>query len=410
MCKMIDLDYEVYESDDASKASETNTVATVASATSTNGDSEQNSRSVDAPPGPFDVLFGRGRPFNDHPGNDRMRKIVEAYKARYAAAEKQEKTLITQEVVQIIKNSGKQNGRFLKQQSKGKDAPWFEVSTKEAHKKVGHRLREEKTKSAIQLVIAKREQQVIQPHLESIANDLEGSSPLLDEERGPSYVEATTVQSSPLEEKSGWGESASLTAGPPFINPQEQDSRKTEELLLPLSANFPRYHHSSEDHEDEEEETETDENLDGDEQESDDPLDLSLADASQLSNEQANYLLTSLEHLEIEGRQPIIVVAAAAFESAACHPSDENVQVTDHCQPIPESLEGQFISCGAQTVDGELMDDFFSRIDDNEDFFFVVDEVAQQMLDNDEQQQHSSDQLPLLEPTKEAAKLLPTHE
>jgi hypothetical protein len=417
MCKMIILlDYEVSEFDDASRASDTTTVASVTST----GDSEQNSRSVvDAPAGPFDVLFGRGKPFINHHGNDRMRRIVEAYKARYEAAEKQEKTLITQEVVHIIKNSGEQKGRFLKQQGKGKDAPWFEVSTKEAHKKVAHRLREDKAKYSISpLIIAKREQ-VTQPNLKSIAN-LKDPSPLhtrpqFDEKTrgGLSYLEAITVQSVPLEEQPGWSISPSSIAstaslpgaGILYIDSDEVESRKTEQLSLPLSANFPRYQSGvDEDHEEEDTTDTSCESLEGDEQ---DPLDLSLADTSQLSNKQANYLLDRLEHLEIKGGD-LPVIAAAVFESSAGHPSDENVQVTAQ-QPIPESLEGHLFSYVAETMDDELLDDFYSLVGDDDDFFVnEVDEVVQQMSDNEKQQ--SSDQSPLLEPTKEPAKLVPSND
>jgi hypothetical protein len=151
----------------------------------------------------------------------------------------------------------------------------------------------------------------------------------------------------------------------------------------------------------EEEETEMGENLDGDEQdgedaitlEPEDPLDLSLADSSQLSNEQARYLLDGLgEHLEIEGRLPI--VTTQIIEGSAGR--DGNGHVINH--PIPaQSLEGHFISCVAETIDGNLPDDFYSLILDDDEFFLVdeVDEVARQMIVDDEQQ---SDQLPLLEP------------
>jgi hypothetical protein len=418
---MIVLDYEMSgESDDASRASETTTVASLTS----NGSSEQYSRSVDALPGPFDVIFGRGRPFIDHPGNDRMRKIVEAYKARYEAAEKQDKTLITKEVVQIIKNSGEEKGRFLKQQSKGNDAPWFEVSTKEAHKKVGHRLREDKTKSVIQLIIAKRGQVVRQPNLKSIvSNDLRDSLlhtiPQFDGKRGLSYLEETTVRPVPLEEQTGWNVMfGSSIADPatririPSIGHYELESRKPEQLFLPLSANFPRRYQSGID-EDEEEEKEMGESLEGDEQEGhqhaikrepEDPLDLSLAESSQLSNEQAKYLLDRLEHLEIEGG--LSIATAEVCESSADH--DERAQVTDQ-STLAHSLEGQYISCVPETIDDKLLDDFDSLLDDSEDFFVdEVDEVALQMIHDE--QQYSSNQLPLLAPTKEPAKLLLANE
>ena len=364
---MIDLDYDVSGFDDASRASETN--GTVASITS-NEDSAQNTRSVDAPPGPFDVLSGRGRPFIDHPGNDRMRTIVEAYKAKYKAAEKQEKTQITKEVVEIIKNGGEEKGRFLKQQSNGKDAPWFEVSTKEAHKKVGHRLRDDKTKSVIQLVIAKRRQVVQQEMI------TEPSVPL-DEQPGWSIFASSIA--SPLghyeELESQDTEQRSLLPLSVFASSiasslghnEELESRDTEQpFLLPLSVNFPRYQSGTGDRDEEEIETEMGENLDGDKQEGEkaeleDPLDLSLADSNELSNEQARYLLDRLEHhLEIEDRL-VPIVTAQVLESSAG--DDRNFHIINQSIPA-QSLEGQhFISCVAETIDSKLPDDFHSLLD-----------------------------------------------
>ena len=70
-----------------------------------------------------------------------MRRIVEAYQPRYELADKQEKNMITKEVLHIIVHGGEQTARFLKQKGVQK---WCEASLKEAHKKVGHRLREDK--------------------------------------------------------------------------------------------------------------------------------------------------------------------------------------------------------------------------------------------------------------------------
>ena len=96
-------------------------------------------------PTEYDVLLGRGRPFIDHKGNIRMREIVEGYKERYEMAGKHEKTAITKEVVHMIKTVGVlKTARFLKQDPATLD--WIEVSEKEAHMKVGHRLREDRFK------------------------------------------------------------------------------------------------------------------------------------------------------------------------------------------------------------------------------------------------------------------------
>ncbi|CAJ1931123.1 unnamed protein product [Cylindrotheca closterium] len=101
-------------------------------------------------PTEYDVLFGRGKPFQDHPGNLRLHSIVNVYKPNYTQARRHEKTAIAEDVVKIIKNDGKHVGRFLKQV----DGKWEGVSDIEARAKVSHALRgksrvEPKSKSAI---------------------------------------------------------------------------------------------------------------------------------------------------------------------------------------------------------------------------------------------------------------------
>jgi hypothetical protein len=63
-----------------------------------------------------DVLFGRGRPYQDHPGNQRVGLMVESLMTRSNGLKKLEKTALCQELVDEIKKSG---GRFLKQASGG---------------------------------------------------------------------------------------------------------------------------------------------------------------------------------------------------------------------------------------------------------------------------------------------------
>ncbi|KAL3936225.1 MAG: hypothetical protein SGBAC_008409 [Bacillariaceae sp.] len=101
-------------------------------------------------PTEYDVLFGRGKPFQDHPGNLRLHSIVNVYKANYTQARRHEKTSIAEDVVKIIKNDGKHAGRFLKQV----DGKWEAVSDMDARAKVSHALRgksrvEPKSKSVI---------------------------------------------------------------------------------------------------------------------------------------------------------------------------------------------------------------------------------------------------------------------
>jgi hypothetical protein len=61
-------------------------------------------------PRPLDVIFGRGQPLRDHPGNMRMRDIIKRYTSPYRAANKQEKTKIIKQIQQAIAGNG---ARFL---------------------------------------------------------------------------------------------------------------------------------------------------------------------------------------------------------------------------------------------------------------------------------------------------------
>jgi hypothetical protein len=67
-----------------------------------------------------DVLFGRGRPMREHPGNLRLHFFIEERMEEYEAANKREKTNIASDVVVSMKAKGI---RFLK---KEKDM-WVEV-------------------------------------------------------------------------------------------------------------------------------------------------------------------------------------------------------------------------------------------------------------------------------------------
>jgi hypothetical protein len=62
--------------------------------------------------GPLDVLQGRGRKIQGHPGNLRFRNIIAERQKDYNKSLIYEKTVISKEIVQVIKESG---GRFLRQ-------------------------------------------------------------------------------------------------------------------------------------------------------------------------------------------------------------------------------------------------------------------------------------------------------
>jgi hypothetical protein len=85
-------------------------------------------------PGPHDVLLGRGKPLQRHPGNLRYHHIIESFEDRYESAMKLEKTTIAKEIVQQIKDA---EGRFLKQDNTG----WVEIDDAAARYKVSHTFR-----------------------------------------------------------------------------------------------------------------------------------------------------------------------------------------------------------------------------------------------------------------------------
>ena len=86
-------------------------------------------------------------PYQKHPGNKRMHKIVEKHKRRYNNAKRHEKAVIVGEVIELIRNvSTNENGdnnheaRFL-QKSTDSQQHWIEQTTQRVFNKVGHALR-----------------------------------------------------------------------------------------------------------------------------------------------------------------------------------------------------------------------------------------------------------------------------
>eukprot|EP00934_Nitzschia_sp_Nitz4_P002590 Nitzschia sp. Nitz4//scaffold29_size155292//59278//61341//NITZ4_002653-RA/size155292-processed-gene-0.13-mRNA-1//1//CDS//3329546433//2580//frame0 len=85
-------------------------------------------------PAKMDVLLGRGKPLQKHPGNLRYHYIIESYHPQYDVAQKLEKTNLSKAIVEEVKGYG---GRFLKQS----DAGWVEVDDETARYKVSHTFR-----------------------------------------------------------------------------------------------------------------------------------------------------------------------------------------------------------------------------------------------------------------------------
>lgn len=86
-------------------------------------------------PTQFDVLCGQSRTCANHSGNKRFQSVLDSYATKYEAAKsKQEKMMLTKEIVGCIASSG---GRFLK----FKDNKWVEIANVTARDKVSHALR-----------------------------------------------------------------------------------------------------------------------------------------------------------------------------------------------------------------------------------------------------------------------------
>lgn len=121
-----------------SNAAETGDVADVANAMQATRP-QSNSKFI-AKPSSKDVLFGRGRPIQGHPGNKLLNSLVEAMRERYESLQQRsDKTMVSQMIVTKVKNAG---GRFLKPcLQNGSTFMWEEADDAEAQAKVSHAFR-----------------------------------------------------------------------------------------------------------------------------------------------------------------------------------------------------------------------------------------------------------------------------
>ena len=89
---------------------------------------------------PDDVLFGKDRRLFLHPGNTRLRQLVDANMQAYTGCNRTGKAQIARSIVKQIHQS---NGRFLK---RGENGMLEEVSVSEAQAKVAHAFRNRRKK------------------------------------------------------------------------------------------------------------------------------------------------------------------------------------------------------------------------------------------------------------------------
>lgn len=93
-----------------------------------------------------DILFGRGRGVNEHPGNQRMRRIMNKYRDQYHSSERGEKCLLVRRVYNELISGGT---KFLRR-IEGQEDGWEEVSVQVAVDKVGHCLRSAKYRPRVE--------------------------------------------------------------------------------------------------------------------------------------------------------------------------------------------------------------------------------------------------------------------
>jgi hypothetical protein len=92
-------------------------------------------------PSSFDVLFGRGKPYQEHEGNRRLHQCVVYYRDSYSRSLRRDKMVIAQTIVRLIKDSSQHPGRFLRRLKGPDEEYWCEVSDTVAREKVSHALR-----------------------------------------------------------------------------------------------------------------------------------------------------------------------------------------------------------------------------------------------------------------------------
>lgn len=113
-----------------------------------------------------DVLLGRGRPYQEFPGNAKLAEIIDDHREAYQQPQRKlRKTAISNEVLKIIKLS---NGRFLKKHESD-EGIWVEVSDEIARDKISHSFR---TKS-------KKAQQLPNPATSNRFQDLDGEESMM---------------------------------------------------------------------------------------------------------------------------------------------------------------------------------------------------------------------------------------
>ena len=167
-------------------------------------DREEAATGVILHPGPIDVLCGRGRPYQDFPGNIRVGKLVDEHVPLYLETqERLAKTMIAIGIVQQVQREG---GRFLTRRQDG----WELAQNKVARAKISQALRVRALK--------KLRGECLEPE------------PLPEDELDVSMPDATLSQRSKRQR---------------FSNQEEDDSLDDDSTLLPIDEIVASFHETS---------------------------------------------------------------------------------------------------------------------------------------------------------------------
>ena len=97
------------------------------------------SKNLDSAFGEYDILFGRGKSFQNHAGNIWCRQLVDDNLSRYELSSKREKTAIANEILETVQAK---SGRFLKFENQ----KWIEVDVATSRDKISHMFRSRRRK------------------------------------------------------------------------------------------------------------------------------------------------------------------------------------------------------------------------------------------------------------------------
>jgi hypothetical protein len=90
-------------------------------------------------PNPEDILLGRGKPYQHHPGNEAMRRLVELHKDRYNTLPRDKRGVVTNALMGQLRGMG---ARFLKRDDATKTSAWQVAKSSEVYEKLCHALRQ----------------------------------------------------------------------------------------------------------------------------------------------------------------------------------------------------------------------------------------------------------------------------